>query len=101
MAWHRLCDLSDLGAGAGREFVVEGRVVAVFNDGQQLFAVDGMCAHQGGPIAQGSLNGKCVTCPWHGWQYDISDGRNLLTGKHMLDCFPIEIRDEQVWLELP
>ncbi len=100
MAWHFLCELSDIPANAGREFVVHARVVAVFRSPQGLFAIDGMCAHQGGPIAQGQLDGDCITCPWHGWQYDITDGRNLLTGQHMLDCFPIELRGAAVWIDV-
>ncbi len=73
--------------------------IALFRAGQRIYAVDGMCAHQGGPIARGHLDANCVTCPWHGWQYDLRDGRHLLTGKHLLDCFPVEIRGDQVWVD--
>ncbi|MEZ6078302.1 MAG: Rieske (2Fe-2S) protein [Pirellulaceae bacterium] len=58
------------------------------------------CAHQGGPIAQGRLDGQCVTCPWHGWQYDITNGKNLLTGKQMLECFEVERRGDAVWVNI-
>ncbi len=101
MPWHQLCKSAELTDHAGHEFVVAGRVVALFRSGDDLYAVDGMCAHQGGPLAQGLLDGKCVTCPWHGWQYDVSDGKNLLTGKKMLEHFPVEVRDDLVWIELP
>jgi nitrite reductase (NADH) small subunit len=100
VSWHDLCALSELEQNVGREFVVNATVLAVFFDGQELYAIDGMCAHQGGPIAQGKLDGKCVTCPWHGWQYDIADGKNLLTGKQMLDCYAVEVREGRVWVEL-
>ena len=100
MAFERVCGLAELqGDGQGYEAMVADRVVAMFRVGQQIYAVDGMCAHQGGPIARGPLDANCVTCPWHGWQYDIRDGRNLLNGKHLLDCFPVEIRGQEVWVD--
>lgn len=101
MSWYFLCDASDLPEGSSREFVVDGRIVALFRTSQQWYAIDGMCAHQGGPIAQGKLDANCITCPWHGWQYDITNGKNLLTGKQMLDCFPIEQRQQEIWIQLP
>lgn len=100
MAWHYVCESSDIPAGGGREFVVKGRIIALFRSPQGIRAIDGMCAHQGGPIAQGQLDGDCVTCPWHGWQYDITDGRNLLTGQQMLDCFPVQLRNAAVWIDV-
>lgn len=100
MSWHYLCELSGIPQNSSREFVVDSRIVALFHSAQGLHAIDGMCAHQGGPIAQGQLDGQCVTCPWHGWQYDITNGKNLLTGKQMLDCFEVEQRGDAVWIEI-
>ena len=100
MSWQKLCLLEELPEAAGKEFLVDGRVIAVFRTSEGLQAVDGMCAHQGGPIAQGQLDHNCVTCPWHGWQYDVTTGNNMLTGKKMLDTFAMEIRDREVWIQL-
>ena len=101
MAWHEAGKLDDWSVGQGREMLIAGRVVAIFRtDEHRFFAVDGMCAHQGGPIAQGKLDHKCVTCPWHGWQYNITDGVNLLTQKKMLDCFAVEVREGSVYIEV-
>ena len=79
---------------------MNGRVLAIFQSEGQLFATDGMCAHQGGPLAAGTLDGDCITCPWHGWQYDVSSGCNLLTKKKMIDTFAVEQREDEVWVEL-
>lgn len=99
MVFVKVCNLEELTDGKGQEFMVSGRVVALFRSGNELNAVDGMCAHQGGPISQGRLDGKCVTCPWHGWQYDVTSGKNLLTGKKLLDQFAVELRDDEVWID--
>jgi nitrite reductase/ring-hydroxylating ferredoxin subunit len=107
-----VCNLSDLTEGQGREVFIGGQVLAIFLWEGEVFAIDGMCAHQGGPIAQGRLSKQnragqlnhvystCVTCPWHGWQYDLANGQNMLTGKKMLSCYHTEIRDDQVWIDL-
>ena len=100
MAFQKLIELDRLADQQGTEFMVDGRVVAVFRQGQSVYAVDGMCAHQGGPLAQGQLDDKCITCPWHGWQYDVSSGCNSLTGKQLLERFPTEIRGREVWIDV-
>ncbi len=100
MAWHEAGKVDEWSVGQGRELLLAGRVVAVFRTAERFHAIDGMCAHQGGPIAQGELDGTCVTCPWHGWQYNIADGVNLLTQKQMLDCFPVEVRGDTVWIDV-
>ncbi|MEK7253017.1 MAG: Rieske (2Fe-2S) protein [Actinomycetota bacterium] len=53
--------------GAGR--------FAVGNDGGQRFAVTRRCRHLGADLARGSIDDGCLTCPWHGSQYDVSTGR--------------------------
>ncbi|MCA9128706.1 MAG: Rieske (2Fe-2S) protein [Planctomycetales bacterium] len=100
MTWHRVAELDEVPAGQGKEILVAGRIVALFHVDEDWYALDGMCAHQGGPIARGVISGNCVTCPWHGWQYDLGSGCNLLSGKKMLDCFPVEQRHDGIWLEL-
>jgi nitrite reductase/ring-hydroxylating ferredoxin subunit len=100
MSFQKLCQLAELQINQGKEFLVEGQIVAVFRTDQGVFAIEGMCAHQGGPVAQGELNGNCVTCPWHGWQYDICSGINLLTHKKMLLDFAVEVREEEVWIDV-
>ncbi len=99
MALQKVCELAELVDGAGREFIVGEQIIALFRTADRVYAVDGMCAHQGGPLAQGTVDAHCVTCPWHGWQYDVRSGQNMLTGKRMLNCFTVEIRGDEVWLD--
>jgi len=98
--WHLACLTHEL-ASAPREVLIAGRVIAIFRTPAGTYAVDGMCAHQGGPIAKGSLDGSCVTCPWHGWQYDVRTGNNILTGRQMLTTYPVQLRGEEVWVAVP
>ncbi|MEW6322300.1 MAG: Rieske 2Fe-2S domain-containing protein [Acidobacteriota bacterium] len=72
--------LADFPAGAGRMVVVEGRHVAVFRLDDGLHAIDNLCLHRGGPLCDGPLEGGIVTCPWHGWSYDVRTGTLVQDG---------------------
>ncbi len=55
----------------------DGREVAVFNVGGRLHCIENMCSHARGPLGQGHLEGETVTCPWHGWQFNVRTGECL------------------------
>jgi len=78
-SWIDIAAVDDLPPGNAREAVVGGEMVAVFNVDGEFYALDGVCPHQGGPLGQGSLSGTTVTCPWHGWQFDVTTGKHLLS----------------------
>ena len=52
-----------------------GERIAVFRDGDEIGALSNLCAHQNGPIGEGCIVDGLVTCPWHGYQYQLKDGR--------------------------
>jgi nitrite reductase (NADH) small subunit len=98
--WRPLALVSEVPPGGSREVVIGDRIVAVFNVEGQFYAVDGICLHAGGPIAEGKLEGCVVTCPWHGWQYDVTTGKHCLTPRLQLDSFPLRINGEQIEVQL-
>jgi nitrite reductase/ring-hydroxylating ferredoxin subunit len=96
MAWHCVCESHALTEGQSIEIVIEGNVIAVFRSEGQLYAVDGMCAHQGGPLARGRIANGCVTCPWHGWQYLLHNGYNAVTCKPMLKTYSVREESDSI-----
>jgi nitrite reductase/ring-hydroxylating ferredoxin subunit len=66
--------VDDFPPGQGRMVVVSGRHVALFRLGDEFFALDNMCLHRGGPLCEGPIDRDVVTCPWHGWSYEIKTG---------------------------
>lgn len=89
MAWHEVLESDSLPEGQGTEVLLHGNIVAVFRHHGQLYAVDGLCMHQGGPLARGKLADGAIQCPWHGWRYELSTGNNATTCQRMLRTFPI------------
>ena len=60
--------------GEGRAFELGDRVIAVFHVGGQFHAIDDACPHMGVSLSSGCVNEHIVTCPWHGWRFDVTDG---------------------------
>jgi NAD(P)H-dependent nitrite reductase small subunit len=68
-------NVGDFVPGQGKMVTVNGRHVALFRLGNEFFALDNMCLHRGGPLCEGPIDQKdVVTCPWHGWSYEIRTG---------------------------
>lgn len=86
--------------GDAAEVVVAGNAIAIFRHQGQLFALDAMCAHQGGPIAQGVVDRGCVTCPWHGWQYELATGNQTIHKQKLLETHQIKEEDGQIWVRI-
>lgn len=68
----------DLAPGTARAAVVGRYEVAVFNVEGAFYALENVCPHQGGPLADGWLEGPVITCPWHGWCFDVRSGAMTL-----------------------
>ncbi|MFG0261505.1 MAG: Rieske (2Fe-2S) protein [Novipirellula sp. JB048] len=98
--WIDVAAAEDCDVGDAIEVLVEGQVIAIFNDDGELFALDGMCAHQGGPIAQGEVVAGCVTCPWHGWQYELATGIQTINRQPLQKTYAVRQRDGRIELEM-
>jgi len=79
---------------------VEGKVLAIFNVDGHYVAVDNACPHRGGPLAEGDLDGHVVRCPWHGWAWDVTTGANVNNPAVRIACYPVTIRDGDVFVRL-
>ena len=86
----KIAKLSQLPVGSMKQVKVEGKDdVAVANVNGKIYAMRGICNHEGGPLGEGEFDGKIVTCPWHGSKWDITTGK--------LVEFPIELDPEPTY----
>jgi nitrite reductase/ring-hydroxylating ferredoxin subunit len=97
----RIASMSEIPAGEGRMYQVHGRQVAVFNVAGQFHAIDNVCEHQGGPLAEGELDGCVVTCPWHGWTYDVTSGQSPDDPDTRVARFIVKIEGSDVLVAMP
>jgi nitrite reductase/ring-hydroxylating ferredoxin subunit len=100
MAFVRVTKATDVAPGQIREIEAQGTTIAVANVGGQFHAINNTCLHRGGPLGQGSLQGNVVTCPWHGWTFDVTSGRITHNQAGGVACYPVELRGEDVYVDI-
>ena len=100
MAFVRAARKDEIPAGSIREFQVDGLTVAIANIGNKFYAINNTCLHRGGPLGEGQLEGNVVTCPWHGWQFDVTTGKAVQNPNAGVGCFATEVRGEEVFVNL-
>jgi 3-phenylpropionate/trans-cinnamate dioxygenase ferredoxin subunit len=101
VAFVPVCKATDL-AEPGRMLVeVDQRLVALFRVQGQFFAIDDVCTHDGGPLADGALDGYTIACPRHGAKFDIRDGRALsMPATHNTVAHEVKVLGDQVLIRL-
>ncbi len=121
MAEHDVGAVAALGPGESLVVELEGREVGVFNLDGEFHAALNWCAHQGGPACEGPLGGtydasfdretlavelewvregRVVTCPWHGWEYDVATGACLSEPSFELPTYPVRVEDGRLVVTL-
>ena len=99
MAFLRTTKVAELPVGAIREFQLDGKTIALANVGGKIHAISNPCLHRGGPLGQGVMNGCMVTCPWHGWEFDVTTGKVGQNPSVGVDCYKVEVRGEDVFVD--
>lgn len=84
--------------GKPRTYVVGATTIAVFQVDGALYAIDNACAHEDGPLGEGSVSGAVVTCPYHDWRYDVRTGACLSEPSRRQACYAARERDGYLWI---
>ena len=82
--------------GAARRVEAGDTEIAVFNVEGTFYATQHHCLHLKGPLADGRLDGCVITCPWHGWQYDVRTGENEFDRAIVLETYEVVVEDGEV-----
>src|SRR5690242_8042887 len=98
--WIRIAAETELAPGQCGEYVAGDRMVALFNVDGKYFALDGICPHQGGPLGKGHLSGCIVTCPWHGFQFDVTSGQHQTSASLRQPSFPTKVEGDAIFIEI-
>jgi len=95
----KLAPVTDFDRIRYRTFPVLGRVVGVYRcDDGTFLAREARCKHQGADLGAGRLAGSRVTCPRHGWEYDLATGECTNMGSLPLRPHAFEVRDGWLWV---
>ncbi len=100
MPFVKVASTQEIAPGSGKTIEVNGHVVALFNVDGNFYAIDNTCAHQGGPLGEGMLDGTTVVCPWHAWEYDVTTGKCLTNPSAVQKQFNVKIEGEDIFVEI-
>ena len=86
--------------GAGRKlFDAAGQRLAAFFVDEDWVVIDNHCPHQGGPIGAGQLEGRCLTCPWHGFQFDPETGAAPAPFEDRVQTHEVKFENGVIWVK--
>ncbi|HZP85018.1 MAG TPA: Rieske (2Fe-2S) protein [Chthonomonadaceae bacterium] len=113
---YAVAHVHELPPGARKLVTVAGRSLGVFNVHGTFVAVRNICPHEGGPICRGRVGGttlpsppgeyrwgregEILSCPWHGWEFDLLTGRALAHDRKRLRLYPVTVEDDTVFVTL-
>ncbi len=98
--WIKIARLSEIQEGFGKYIELGEVQIALFLVAGQIYATDNLCPHQTGPLSAGDINGTLVTCPWHGWEFDISTGQCTHIPNTKVKIFETKIEGDNVHIKL-
>lgn len=93
--------VEDVAPGSVRRVQAGEVEVALARVGDAFYATQGRCLHLQGPLGRGRLEGHVLTCPWHGWQFDVRSGLNEFDHALAVETYPVRVEDGHVKVELP
>jgi NAD(P)H-dependent nitrite reductase small subunit len=91
----------DVPPGCSKVVKVQKQTVAIFNFEGALYALDNTCPHQGGPLGEGYLEDTgVVSCPWHGWTFDLRTGISPIDAEVKVRSYPVRVEAGEIIVTL-
>ncbi|HEV7179953.1 MAG TPA: Rieske 2Fe-2S domain-containing protein [Candidatus Baltobacteraceae bacterium] len=94
----RVAHAAALPPGSACFVMIERYEVALFNVEGTIYALENTCPHQGGPLADGYLEGALITCPWHAWCFDVRTGKMTLGDFASVPRFGVRVDDGEIFV---
>ena len=92
---------SEIPEGERKIIEFQGVSIGVFHHKDGWYALRNSCLHRGGPVATGKLVNDNIICPWHGYTYNVMDGKLIMDPNARLEMYPVENRADEVYLIVP
>lgn len=93
--------LKDIPERCGKLVIVDGEDVALFRRDKNVYALSNLCSHQHfSMLHKGEIDGLSVSCPMHGWTYDMTTGI-AVKGNGRVKTYRVKVVDEEIFVEPP
>jgi nitrite reductase (NADH) small subunit/3-phenylpropionate/trans-cinnamate dioxygenase ferredoxin subunit len=98
--FHTVGRVGDLNDGEGMTVTVGTKLIAVFREDGQYFAIDDTCPHMGASLSGGYLESGIVTCPWHAWRFRLKDGAWADNPRIKIGCYSVRVEGEEIQVQV-
>src|SRR5580765_5217232 len=96
----KITTVDNVPAGQGKIFEMDSNSIAVWNMGGNFVAFQNMCPHRGGPVGEGEMEGNIITCPWHGWSFDVTTGISMVNPNAKLTKYEVKVEGADIMISL-
>lgn len=98
----RVCKAETVPEGGMRLVIVDARLVilACPEGGDDLKAFQGVCPHSNSPLSEADFDGRVLTCPVHGWTWDLASGAPIQPQESGLAEYPVRVEDGSVYIDV-
>jgi nitrite reductase/ring-hydroxylating ferredoxin subunit len=93
----RVASRNEIPEGRGLRVQVGDVEIGLFVLDGQVYALDNLCPHAGVPLHDGDIEGSCVLCPGHGWEFDLRTGEGPFGER--VQIFPIKLEGDEIWVD--
>ncbi len=100
MAFKKAATLDQIMPGKSIEVDIDGELIGLFNVNGTIHAASSVCLHAGGPLCEGDLQENVVTCPLHGWQFEVDSGKCLRIPGMKLKTFEVKVEGNDVLISV-
>lgn len=98
--WINIAALDDIPVRGARIVKTHVGCVAVFRTSEdEVFAINDACPHKAGPLSDGIVHGKSVTCPLHNWVISLETGEAQGEDNGQVSTYPTQIKDGRIFLD--
>src|SRR3989440_6020802 len=97
--FHTVARVGDLAEGEGVTVQVGTKLIALFRDQGEYYAINDVCPHMGASLSGGYLEGGIVTCPWHAWRFRLADGAWADNPRIKIGCFPVRVENGEIQIQ--
>ncbi len=100
MSWIDIGHIDDIPLRGARKVKTRQGCIAVFRTGEaEVFATANTCPHKGGPLDEGIVHDRKVTCPLHNWVFDLETGQALGADEGRIETYSARVEDGRVLID--
>ncbi|MFB3040276.1 MAG: non-heme iron oxygenase ferredoxin subunit [Candidatus Poribacteria bacterium] len=97
----KVAEVSEIPSGGKKLVEVDGYPVALFNVDGEFYAIEDVCTHDGGPLAEGELEGNEIECPRHGARFNVRTGEVLcMPAVEPVECYEVKVEGDDILVSI-